>query len=88
MRVSGEDFREAWPLWGEEMGGMVEFGDECKERSWTDLEGELAEDINNEDLTRSPSRPVRLQLDAEEENSGQPSPIRSAEPFHWPRTRP
>ncbi len=39
VRVSGEDFREAWPLWGEEIGGMMEFWDGVRERAWTDPEG-------------------------------------------------
>ncbi|KAK3312573.1 hypothetical protein B0H66DRAFT_401159 [Apodospora peruviana] len=34
VRVSGEAFREIWPLWGEEMGVMMEFWDEYKEKSW------------------------------------------------------
>jgi len=49
-------------------------------------DGELAEGINDEDydqltLTRSPSRPFRPQLDAEEDNSRLPSPIRRALPL-------
>lgn len=34
VRVSGKDFREIWPLWGEEMGVMMEFWDSVREKSW------------------------------------------------------
>ena len=39
VRVSGEAFREVWPLWAEEMGVMMEFWDEYRERSWSDPSG-------------------------------------------------
>ncbi|EAQ84475.1 hypothetical protein CHGG_08489 [Chaetomium globosum CBS 148.51] len=39
VRVSGEAFREIWPLWAEEMGVMMEFWDEYRERSWTRADG-------------------------------------------------
>ncbi len=48
VRVSGEAFRELWPLWGEEMGVMMELWDEFRERSWTDAEGR--EVLTKEDL--------------------------------------
>lgn len=38
VRVSGEDYRAFWPLWAEEMGGMMEFWDEYRE-SWVDTLG-------------------------------------------------
>lgn len=39
VRVSGEAFREIWPLWAEEMGLMMEFWDEYREKSWTEPTG-------------------------------------------------
>ncbi|KAK3291588.1 uncharacterized protein B0H64DRAFT_377772 [Chaetomium fimeti] len=39
VRVGGEAFREVWPLWAEEMGVMMEFWDEFRERSWTRNDG-------------------------------------------------
>ncbi len=48
VRISGEDFREAWPLQGEELGGMMEFWDEARERAWTDPEGATV--LTREDL--------------------------------------
>lgn len=39
VRVSGEAFREVWPLWADEMGVMMEFWDEYRERSWTRADG-------------------------------------------------
>jgi hypothetical protein len=39
VRVSGEAYREIWPLWAEEIGLMMEFWDECRERSWTEPSG-------------------------------------------------
>ncbi|KAK4141952.1 uncharacterized protein C8A04DRAFT_13661 [Dichotomopilus funicola] len=39
VRVSGEAFRESWPLWGEEMAVMMEFWDEYGERSWMRADG-------------------------------------------------
>lgn len=39
VRVSGEAYREIWPLWAEEMGVMMEFWDEYRERSWTEPSG-------------------------------------------------
>ncbi|KAK4213097.1 hypothetical protein QBC37DRAFT_181468 [Rhypophila decipiens] len=35
QRVSGKDYREIWPLWGEEMGVMNEYWDWAKEKSWS-----------------------------------------------------
>ncbi|KAK3389744.1 hypothetical protein B0H63DRAFT_464254 [Podospora didyma] len=35
VQVSGKAFRELWPLWGEEMGVMMEFWDEAREDSWS-----------------------------------------------------
>ncbi|KAK4148354.1 hypothetical protein C8A00DRAFT_39112 [Chaetomidium leptoderma] len=48
VRVSGEAFREIWPLWAEEMGVMMEFWDEYRERSWTEPNGEKV--LTKEDL--------------------------------------
>jgi hypothetical protein len=48
VRVSGEAFREVWPLWAEEMGVMMEFWDEYRERSWTRPGGEKV--LTKEDL--------------------------------------
>jgi hypothetical protein len=39
VRVSGEAFREIWPLWAEEMGVMMEFWDEFRDKSWTEPTG-------------------------------------------------
>lgn len=39
VQVSGQAFREVWPLWAEEMGGMMEFWEEFRERSWSDPSG-------------------------------------------------
>ncbi len=39
VRVSGDAVREAWPLVGEELGVMMEFWDEVRERSWTRTDG-------------------------------------------------
>ncbi|GAB1315450.1 hypothetical protein MFIFM68171_05660 [Madurella fahalii] len=47
-RVGGDVYREIWPLWGEEMGVMMEFWDEYKERSWIDVEGRKV--LKKEDL--------------------------------------
>ncbi|KAK0732212.1 hypothetical protein B0H67DRAFT_477044 [Lasiosphaeris hirsuta] len=47
VRVGGEAFREIWPLWAAEMGVMMEFWDEYRERSWT-IEGETV--VTGEDL--------------------------------------
>ncbi|KAK0723548.1 hypothetical protein B0T26DRAFT_642271 [Lasiosphaeria miniovina] len=35
VQVGGEDFRALWPLWGDEMGVMMEFWDEFRDKSWT-----------------------------------------------------
>jgi hypothetical protein len=48
VRVSGEAFREIWPLWAEEMGIMMEFWDEYREKSWTEPKG--IKIITKEDL--------------------------------------
>ncbi|KAK4032150.1 hypothetical protein C8A01DRAFT_41413 [Parachaetomium inaequale] len=48
VRVSGEAFREVWPLWAEEMGVMMEFWDEYREKSWTQPGGEKV--LTKEDL--------------------------------------
>ncbi|KAK4243382.1 hypothetical protein C7999DRAFT_44802 [Corynascus novoguineensis] len=48
VRVSGEAFREAWPLWGEETGLMMEFWEEYGERSWTRADGGKV--LDKEDL--------------------------------------
>jgi len=37
VRVDGAAFREVWPLWAEEMGVMMEFWDEYREKSWTEV---------------------------------------------------
>jgi len=39
VRVSGEAFREAWPVWADEMGVMMEFWDEFRDRSWSRPDG-------------------------------------------------
>jgi len=39
VRVSGEAFREIWPLWAEEMGVMMEFWDEFRGKTWTRVDG-------------------------------------------------
>ncbi|KAK0620757.1 hypothetical protein B0T14DRAFT_567486 [Immersiella caudata] len=39
VRVGGDGFRALWPLWVAEMGVMMEFRDEYRERSWTDPNG-------------------------------------------------
>jgi hypothetical protein len=39
VQVGGETFRELWPLWAEEMGVMMEFWDEYREKSWTEPSG-------------------------------------------------
>ena len=39
LQVDGKAFRLVWPLWAEEMGVMMEFWDEYRERSWTDASG-------------------------------------------------
>ena len=42
VRVSGQDYRDLWPLWGEEIGLMMEAWDELRERSWTSVhEGQV-----------------------------------------------
>lgn len=48
VRVSGEDFRELWPLWGEELGVMMEYWDACREKSWTEPGGTKV--LTKEDL--------------------------------------
>ncbi|KAK1757024.1 hypothetical protein QBC47DRAFT_378273 [Echria macrotheca] len=48
VRVSGEAYRELWPLWAEEMGGMNELWDEYREKSWTEPSGVKV--IGKEDL--------------------------------------
>lgn len=35
VRISGKDYREIWPLWGEEMGVMMEFWDAFTDKSWS-----------------------------------------------------
>ncbi|KAK0642169.1 hypothetical protein B0T16DRAFT_394322 [Cercophora newfieldiana] len=41
VRVDSKTFNEVWPLWAEEMGVMMEFWDEYKEKSWTDEEARI-----------------------------------------------
>jgi len=41
VRVDSKAFNEVWPLWAEEMGVMMEFWDEFREKSWTDAEAEI-----------------------------------------------
>ncbi|KAK4119795.1 NAD(P)-binding protein [Parathielavia appendiculata] len=50
VRVSGEAFREIWPVWAEEMAGMMEFWDdlEFREKSWTEPSGQKV--LTKEDL--------------------------------------
>lgn len=48
VRVGGDVPREIWPLWGEEIAVNLEFFDECKEKSWTDVEGRRV--LRKEDL--------------------------------------
>lgn len=48
VQVGGDVYREIWPLWGEEMGVMMEFWDEYKEKSWVDVEGRKV--LKREDL--------------------------------------
>ncbi|KAK3354004.1 hypothetical protein B0T25DRAFT_518933 [Lasiosphaeria hispida] len=47
VRVGGEAFREIWPLWADEMGVMMEFWDEYREKSWT-IAGETV--LRGEDI--------------------------------------
>lgn len=35
VKVSRKDFREIWPLWGEEIGLMMELWEELRDRSWS-----------------------------------------------------
>jgi NmrA-like family len=35
VKVSLEEFDRVWPVWGREMGLMLEFWDEAKEKSWS-----------------------------------------------------
>lgn len=35
VRVSLEEFDRLWPVWGQEMGIMMKFWDEAKEKSWS-----------------------------------------------------
>jgi len=39
VRTDGKTFREIWPLWADEMGVMMEFWDEYREKSWTEPSG-------------------------------------------------
>ncbi|KAK4119247.1 NAD(P)-binding protein [Parathielavia appendiculata] len=48
VRVSGEAFREIWPLWAEEMGVMMEFWDEFSDKSWAEPSGQKV--LTKEDL--------------------------------------
>lgn len=48
VQVSGEAYRDIWPLWGEEIGLMMEFWDSFRERSWTEPSG--ARVLGKEDL--------------------------------------
>lgn len=48
VRVSGEAYRDIWPLWAEEIGLMMEFWDYSRERSWTEPSG--AKVLSKEDL--------------------------------------
>jgi hypothetical protein len=39
VKVSLEDFDRMWPMWGMEMGVMLKFWDEAKDKSWSGEEG-------------------------------------------------
>ncbi|KAH6842358.1 hypothetical protein B0I37DRAFT_399084 [Chaetomium sp. MPI-CAGE-AT-0009] len=39
VRVSEQAYRDLWPVWGEEMGLMMEFWNLCCERTWTREDG-------------------------------------------------
>lgn len=51
MQVSGAAFRELWPLWGEEMGAMMEIWDEYGDASWNEPDGSKV--LTKEDLSVS-----------------------------------
>ncbi|KAK4139152.1 uncharacterized protein C8A04DRAFT_33379 [Dichotomopilus funicola] len=35
LKIDGQAYRELWPLWGEEMGVMMDFWEWARENSWT-----------------------------------------------------
>ena len=39
VKVSLEDFDRVWPMWGMEMGLMLKFWDEARDKSWSGEEG-------------------------------------------------
>jgi len=47
VRVSSKDFGNLWPMWADEMGVMMQFWDEYREKSWTDPDQKVltAEDL-------------------------------------------
>ncbi|KND89128.1 NmrA-like family domain-containing protein 1 [Tolypocladium ophioglossoides CBS 100239] len=44
VQTSLDDFSNVWPIWGLEMGAMMEMWDELKERTWSGEDGILTKD--------------------------------------------
>ncbi|KAK4107742.1 NAD(P)-binding protein [Canariomyces notabilis] len=40
VQISTKDYRELWPVWAEEMDGMMRYWDEYREKSWIEPSGQ------------------------------------------------
>lgn len=48
VQISLEEFNRLWPMWGLEMGAMLKFWEEAKEKSWSGEEVITKEDLGLE----------------------------------------
>ncbi|KAK4233585.1 hypothetical protein C8A03DRAFT_47905 [Achaetomium macrosporum] len=48
VQISGKDYRDMWPVVAEEIGVMMEYWDEYRDRSWTEADGRKI--LTKEDL--------------------------------------
>ncbi|KAK3937004.1 hypothetical protein QBC46DRAFT_19674 [Diplogelasinospora grovesii] len=51
VQVDGKTYRDLWPRWAEEMGVMMEYWDEYREKSWTAANGQKV--LTKDDLNIS-----------------------------------
>jgi hypothetical protein len=49
VQTSLEEFDQVWPMWGQEMGIMMKFWEEAKEKSWSGEEILTADDLGVKD---------------------------------------